>query len=57
MNSELKLQNGRFRLHIRKSCPSMKMVKHWKRLPRKVVESPSLNFFNSRLDKYLPWMA
>jgi len=28
----------------------MKLVKHWKRLPREVVAAPSLAVFKARLD-------
>jgi len=44
------LQEGRFRLNIRKKFFRMKCVKHWTRLPREVVDAPSLEIFKARLD-------
>jgi len=48
-----KLKEGRFRLDIRKKSLIVRVMKHWSRLPRDVVDAPSLENFKVRLGQAL----
>ncbi|KAJ7421881.1 hypothetical protein WISP_40642 [Willisornis vidua] len=48
-----KLKEGRFRLDIGKKFFTVRVVRHWNRLPREVVDVPSLEVLKARLNEAL----
>ena len=48
--NNFKLEEGGFRLHIRKNFFSARMVTHWNSLPSEAVNASSLEAFKARLD-------
>ena len=46
----LKLRQGRFRLDFRRRFFTQRVVMHWNRLPKEVVDAPSLEALIARLD-------
>jgi len=44
-----KLEEGRFRLDIRKKFFTMRVVRQWNRVPSEVVDAPCLEAFKARL--------
>ena len=48
--NDFKLEEGRFRLDIRKKFFTVRVVRHWNRLPSEALDVPSLDALKARLD-------
>ena len=50
MGNGFELKEGKFMLDIEKKFFKIKVVRHWIRLPREVMDAPFLEVFKARLD-------
>ena len=56
-NNGFKLWERKFHLNSRKHFLTVRAVRRWNLLPRRVVESPSLEVLRRRLDEHLPGVS
>ena len=52
-SNALKLEHRKFCINMQKNFLMARVTEHWNRLPREVVESPSVEIFKTLLDAYL----
>ena len=48
-----KLEQRKFHTYMQKNFFMISVTEHWNRLPREIVESPSMVIFKTQLDGYL----
>ena len=48
-----KLEHSKFEANMRRNFFTVRVTEHWNKLPREVVESPSLEVLKTHLDTFL----
>ena len=48
-----KLKHEKFHLNMRKNFLSVRVTMHWNKMPREILESPSLEIFKTFMDVFL----
>ena len=48
--NDFQLEEGGFRLDVRKKFFTVRVMRHWNRLPSEVMDAASLKAFKARLD-------
>jgi len=52
-SSDLKLEHWKFHTSMQKNFFTVRVMEHWNRFPREVVECSSMEVFKTHLDTYL----
>ena len=52
-SNDLKFEHRKFRTNMQKDFLMVRMMEHWNRLPRRIVESPSQEIFKTCKGSYL----
>ena len=52
-SSSLKLEHRKFHTNMQKNFFMVRVTEHWNRLPKEVVECPSMELFKTHLYAYL----
>ena len=52
-NNGLKLEHTKLHTNMQKNFFMVRVMEHWNRLPKEIMESPSMQIFKTHLNTYL----